>query len=262
MSFPILGQPNTGDTAWMLASSALVLLMTPGLAFFYGGMVRTRSVLNMLMMSISAMGVVTVLWVLYGYSMSFGNDVGGVVGNPTDYWGLQGSHRWQRRGRRPEQGHCGGGHPAGRYLARHRLRGLPADVRDHHGRADLGRHGRPAEVQRLAGVRRAVGDGGLLPGRALGLRVRRVRVRARRLDRQQAARDRLRRWHRGPHQLRCGRPGAGDRAGQAQGLAHDAVPPAQRAVRDARRGIAVVRLVRVQRRFGDQRQRRRPGRRS
>ena len=76
MSFPTLGQPNTGDTAWMLASSALVLLMTPGLAFFYGGMVRARSVLNMLMMSISAMGVVTVLWVLYGYSIAFGDDVG------------------------------------------------------------------------------------------------------------------------------------------------------------------------------------------
>ena len=90
MSFPILGQPNTGDTAWMLASSALVLLMTPGLAFFYGGMVRARSVLNMLMMSISAMGVVTVLWVLYGYSMAFGNDTDSVVGNPTEYFGLKG----------------------------------------------------------------------------------------------------------------------------------------------------------------------------
>jgi Amt family ammonium transporter len=90
VSFPILGQPDTGDTAWMLASSALVLLMTPGLAFFYGGMTRTRSVLNMIMMSISAMGVVTVLWVLYGYSMSFGNSNGGVVGNPGDYWGLKG----------------------------------------------------------------------------------------------------------------------------------------------------------------------------
>src|SRR5246127_282927 len=88
VSFPTLGQPNTGDTAWMLASSALVLLMTPGLAFFYGGMVRARSVLNMIMMSVSAMGVVTVLWVLYGYSMSFGDDRGGVVGNPTDEWGL------------------------------------------------------------------------------------------------------------------------------------------------------------------------------
>ena len=90
MSFPQLGQPDTGDTAWMLASSALVLLMTPGLAFFYGGMVRTRSVLNMIMMSVSAMGVVTVLWVLYGYSMSFGDDKWGVVGNPGDYWGLKG----------------------------------------------------------------------------------------------------------------------------------------------------------------------------
>jgi Amt family ammonium transporter len=88
--FPIMGVPDTGDTAWMLASSALVLLMTPGLAFFYGGMVRAKGVLNMLMMSFSAMGIVTVLWVLYGYSMAFGNDVGNFVGNPTQYWGLKG----------------------------------------------------------------------------------------------------------------------------------------------------------------------------
>jgi Amt family ammonium transporter len=88
--FPILGQPDTGDTAWMLASSALVLLMTPGLAFFYGGMVRAKGVLNMLMMSISAMGIVTVLWVLYGYSMAFGTDVANFVGNPTQYFGLKG----------------------------------------------------------------------------------------------------------------------------------------------------------------------------
>ena len=72
--FPVMGVPDTGDTAWILASAALVLLMTPGLAFFYGGMVRARGVLNMIMMSISAMGVVTVLWVLYGYSIAFGND--------------------------------------------------------------------------------------------------------------------------------------------------------------------------------------------
>jgi Amt family ammonium transporter len=86
----MLGVPDTGDTAWMLASSALVLLMTPGLAFFYGGMVRAKGVLNMLMMSISAMGVVTVLWVLYGYSVAFGNDVANLFGNPTQYWGLKG----------------------------------------------------------------------------------------------------------------------------------------------------------------------------
>nr|MDP9167542.1 ammonia channel protein [Actinomycetota bacterium] len=88
--FPIMGIPDTGDTAWMLASSALVLLMTPGLAFFYGGMVRAKGVLNMLMMSFSAMGVVTVLWVLYGYSMSFGNDKWNLIGDPTQYWGLKG----------------------------------------------------------------------------------------------------------------------------------------------------------------------------
>jgi len=90
VTYPILGQPNTGDTAWMLASSALVLLMTPGLAFFYGGMVRAKSVLNMLMMSFSAMGIVSVLWVLYGYSIAFGTDTDGIIGNPTEYWGLKG----------------------------------------------------------------------------------------------------------------------------------------------------------------------------
>ena len=88
--FPIMGQPDTGDTAWMLASSALVLLMTPGLAFFYGGMVRAKGVLNMLMMSISAMGIVTVLWTLYGYSLAFGTDKFNLFGDPTQYWGLKG----------------------------------------------------------------------------------------------------------------------------------------------------------------------------
>ena len=77
--FPTLGIPDTGDTAWMLVSAAMVLLMTPGLAFFYGGMVRAKSVLNIIMMSVSAMGVVTVLWVLYGYSMAFGNDLCGGI---------------------------------------------------------------------------------------------------------------------------------------------------------------------------------------
>ena len=74
----------------MLVSSAMVLLMTPGLAFFYGGMVRAKSVLNMIMMSVSAMGVVTVLWVLYGYSLAFGNDVGNLFGDPTQFFGLKG----------------------------------------------------------------------------------------------------------------------------------------------------------------------------
>ena len=63
---------NSGDTAWILASTALVLLMTPGLAFFYGGMVRTKSVLNMMMMSIITIAIVRVLWVIYGFELAFG----------------------------------------------------------------------------------------------------------------------------------------------------------------------------------------------
>lgn len=63
---------SAGDTAWVLASSALVLLMTPGLAFFYGGMVRAKSALNMMMMSIITIGVVSILWVIYGFKIAFG----------------------------------------------------------------------------------------------------------------------------------------------------------------------------------------------
>ena len=82
---------DTGDTAWVLTSAALVLLMTPGLALFYGGMVRAKSVLNMMMMSFGALALIGVLWVLYGYSEAFGDDVvGGLFGNPFDYFGLEG----------------------------------------------------------------------------------------------------------------------------------------------------------------------------
>lgn len=73
---------DTGDTAWLLAATALVLLMTPGLALFYGGMVRTKNVLNMLMMSFVSIALVTVVWLLAGYSLAFGDDAfGGLVGN-------------------------------------------------------------------------------------------------------------------------------------------------------------------------------------
>ena len=80
---------NAGDTAWVLASAALVMLMTPGLAFFYGGMVRSKSVLNMLMMNFVSLGIVGVLWAMYGFSLSFANDAGGygLVGN-LDFIGL------------------------------------------------------------------------------------------------------------------------------------------------------------------------------
>jgi Amt family ammonium transporter len=81
---------DTGTTAWILTSASLVLLMTPGLAMFYGGMNRHRGVLNMMMMSFGALGLVSVLWVLYGYSFAFGDSVGGLIGNPVQYLGLDG----------------------------------------------------------------------------------------------------------------------------------------------------------------------------
>jgi Amt family ammonium transporter len=83
---------NTGDTAWLMISAALVLLMVPGLAFFYGGMVRMKSVLNMLMMVMGALFIVGVLWVLFGYSVAFGDSYGqaGLLGNITQFAGLEG----------------------------------------------------------------------------------------------------------------------------------------------------------------------------
>jgi len=81
---------NSGDTAWVLASAALVLFMTPGLAVFYGGMVRAKSALNMMMMSFAAIGVTTIIWVLYGYSLAFGKSHGGLIGS-LDHLGLSGT---------------------------------------------------------------------------------------------------------------------------------------------------------------------------
>ncbi len=82
-------RPDSGDTAWLLASCALVLLMAPGLALFYGGMVRSKSVLNMMMMTFGALAVIVVIWVLVGYSLAFGDDVGlGLLGDPTQHLGL------------------------------------------------------------------------------------------------------------------------------------------------------------------------------
>ena len=81
---------NTGDTAWVLIAAALVLFMTPGLALFYGGMVRAKNVLAMLMQNFFAMGIVTIIWVLFGFSLAFGDfGNGGFIGN-FDYAGLDG----------------------------------------------------------------------------------------------------------------------------------------------------------------------------
>src|SRR5262249_31695751 len=84
---------NTGNTAWLLASTALVLLMTPGLALFYGGLNRSKSVLNMMMMSFSCIGLVSVLWLIYGFSLSFGTNANtGLnkwIGSFTQYLGTK-----------------------------------------------------------------------------------------------------------------------------------------------------------------------------
>ncbi len=80
---------SSGDTAWILISSALVMLMTPGVALFYGGMVRRKNILSTLMMSFAALGLVGLLWILYGYSLGFGSDVGGLIGR-LDFIGLWG----------------------------------------------------------------------------------------------------------------------------------------------------------------------------
>lgn len=83
---------NTGDTAWMLVAAAFVLLMIPGLAFFYGGMVRVKSVLNMIMMVMGALFLVGILWMFFGYSMAFGASYGstGLLGNVTEFFALEG----------------------------------------------------------------------------------------------------------------------------------------------------------------------------
>ena len=80
---------DSGDTAWILACSALVLLMTPGLAFFYGGLSRRKNSTATIMYSFMAMGLVGVVWVLWGYSLAFGPDVGGFIGN-LEWFGLRG----------------------------------------------------------------------------------------------------------------------------------------------------------------------------
>jgi ammonium transporter len=80
---------NSGDISWMLISSAMVLLMTPGLAFFYGGMVKRKNVLNTMMSSVLCMGLASILWVLIGYSLSFSGDFAGIIGN-FKWFGLSG----------------------------------------------------------------------------------------------------------------------------------------------------------------------------
>lgn len=77
---------DSGDVAWMLSATALVLLMTPGLAFFYGGMIDTKNIIATMLQSFVAMGVIGVLWVVVGFSLAFGDSLGGVVGDPRTFF--------------------------------------------------------------------------------------------------------------------------------------------------------------------------------
>jgi Amt family ammonium transporter len=79
------GEINSGDTAWMLTATALVLLMTPGLSFFYGGMVDKRNVISTMLQSFIAMGIVSLLWVTVGFSLAFGDSLGGIIGDPRTF---------------------------------------------------------------------------------------------------------------------------------------------------------------------------------
>ncbi|KYG82570.1 ammonium transporter [Roseivirga echinicomitans] len=76
---------NGADTAWMLAATGLVLLMTPGLSFFYGGMVNKKNVISTMLQSFICMGVITLVWVVFGFSLAFGDSIGGIFGNPTTF---------------------------------------------------------------------------------------------------------------------------------------------------------------------------------
>ncbi len=80
---------NSGDTAWMLTASALVLLMTPGLAYFYGGMIDTKNIISTMLQSFIAMGVISVLWIVVGFSLAFGDSIGGFIGNPGTFFMFQ-----------------------------------------------------------------------------------------------------------------------------------------------------------------------------
>jgi len=80
------GPVNAGDVAWMLTATGLVLLMTPGLSFFYGGMVRTKNVVSTMLQSFVAMGVISILWIVVGFSLAFGDSIHGLIGNPLTFF--------------------------------------------------------------------------------------------------------------------------------------------------------------------------------
>src|SRR5690606_1503657 len=98
-ALPVSGESefDGADVAWMLTSAALVLIMTPGLAFFYGGMVKKKNVISTMFQSFICMAVVAVIWVVFGFSLVFGESIGGIIGNPMTYFmfeGVVGGPNW------------------------------------------------------------------------------------------------------------------------------------------------------------------------
>ena len=230
---------DTGDTAWVLMSSALVLLMTaPGLALFYGGMVRQKNALGTLMQSFIILALISIQWVLWGYTLAFGPDKGGIIG------GLEWAGPARGVGQSPNpdvrRDHSAPG-----------LHALPDDVRRHHAGAHhrapspSGRSSRPSSSSSWRGppsstTRSPTGSGATGAGSATWARSTSpggtvVHISSGRL-----------------------RPRRGARHRQAQGLRAAAHAAAQPAVDRARREPALVRLVRLQR--GQRARRQRPGR--
>ena len=77
---------NYADTAWMITATVLVLLMTPGVSFFYGGMVRAKNIISTMLQSFIAMGIISIIWVIFGFSLAFGDDMAGIIGNPFTFF--------------------------------------------------------------------------------------------------------------------------------------------------------------------------------
>jgi ammonium transporter, Amt family len=97
IDFADTGKYNGADVAWIIVATALVFLMTPGLAFFYGGMVHRKNVLSTMIKSMVAAGIVSVLWIVVGYSLCFGDDIGHFIGNPMThlfYKGVNSGEPW------------------------------------------------------------------------------------------------------------------------------------------------------------------------
>ncbi len=236
-SFLLLASPDPvvfegADIAWVLVATALVLLMTPGLAFFYGGLVRAKNALNTMMMSFGALAAAGLAWAALGYSLAFDGEgalTGGLRSRPA-------------RGRRSR---------GARRAAASPLLRFPGDLRRHHRGARLRRPRRAPPLRSLARLLGALDPGGLRAGLPLGL--------GRRLARR-ARCPRLRRRHRGPRQRRRSGAGRGARARSAPRLGAAGVAAAQRAARPARHRAALVRLVRLQRRQRARRQHRRRAR--